>query len=245
MKILSGHYSPETSYVVDDYPYSFRLRCSIRYWLEVNKNGTRFVSQTTNPKKAYTHWNAPKKSTYCQAGAMFLKGEEAPENERGHVAWIGFNFYHPETAREFLATYKEGLTAGECSLLERVASGTTPFSYMSSLEEMWHNGKITRGQYDKARIIQHLVALGRSGDEVAESLAKLGVKGGCDSYTCPIAEYLKTKGFTVGVGRDGILEDVGGGISFSSLSLSGIRHFILGFDRGKYPQCEKARICYE
>src|SRR5437762_10605235 len=34
MQILSGHISPETAYVVKDYPYGFRLRCQIRYWLE-------------------------------------------------------------------------------------------------------------------------------------------------------------------------------------------------------------------
>ena len=35
MQILPGiHISPETAYVIDDYPYGFRLRCRIRYWLE-------------------------------------------------------------------------------------------------------------------------------------------------------------------------------------------------------------------
>jgi len=53
MQILKGHISPETAFIVDDYPYGFRLRCKIRYWLEYNpKHGFRFVSQTTNPKRA-------------------------------------------------------------------------------------------------------------------------------------------------------------------------------------------------
>jgi hypothetical protein len=34
MQILKGHISQETAYLVDDYPYGFRLRCKIRYWLE-------------------------------------------------------------------------------------------------------------------------------------------------------------------------------------------------------------------
>jgi hypothetical protein len=32
--ILSGHISPETAYSVENYPYGFRLKCTIRYWLE-------------------------------------------------------------------------------------------------------------------------------------------------------------------------------------------------------------------
>jgi hypothetical protein len=33
-QILTDHTSPETAYLVEDYPYGFRLRCQIRYWLE-------------------------------------------------------------------------------------------------------------------------------------------------------------------------------------------------------------------
>src|SRR6516165_4444148 len=65
MQILSGHISPETAYVVEDYPYGLRLRCRIRYWLEhTPKRGFRFWSQTTNPKRGNI-WNKPKASTYC------------------------------------------------------------------------------------------------------------------------------------------------------------------------------------
>ena len=105
MKVLSNHYSPETAYVVDDYPYG-RLRCKIRYWLEVNSKGTRFWSQTTNPKKAGEVWNKPKASTYLVVGAMFL-------NEEGHVTWSGLSVYNGDQAQAFLDTYGEGLTEGE------------------------------------------------------------------------------------------------------------------------------------
>lgn len=73
MTVLSGHVSPETAYVVEDYPYSFTLRCKIRYWIEFKpKLGCRFVSQTTNPKRGHT-WNKPKAGTYARFGmAMFL-----------------------------------------------------------------------------------------------------------------------------------------------------------------------------
>lgn len=73
---LYGHASPETSYFVADYPYGFRLRCQIRYWIEEHpKLGFRFCSQTTNPKRGWA-WNAPKKGTYCTiAECLYLDGE--------------------------------------------------------------------------------------------------------------------------------------------------------------------------
>jgi len=87
MEILKGHTSPETAYVVDDYPYGFRLRCKIRYWLEFHKtHGFRLVSQTTNPKRGDI-WNKPKASTYCKfGGCMYL-------DEANHVTWSGLTEY--------------------------------------------------------------------------------------------------------------------------------------------------------
>jgi hypothetical protein len=88
VKLLSGHISPESAYLVEDYPYGFRLRCKIRYWIEFKaKKGFRFVSQTTNPKRPGEVWNKPKASTYSMlGGAMFLD-----ENE--HVQFSGLNEY--------------------------------------------------------------------------------------------------------------------------------------------------------
>ena len=85
--ILSGHVSPETAFLVNDYPYGFRLRCKIRYWLESSPNkGVRFCSQTTNPKRGDT-WNKPKASTYSRfGGAMYL-------DENNHVQWSGVGEY--------------------------------------------------------------------------------------------------------------------------------------------------------
>lgn len=106
MKILSGHTSPETAYLVDDYPYGFRLRCQIRYWLEDHPtHGTRLVSQTSNPKLPGMVWNKPKPSTYAKfAGCMLLNGE-------GHITWTGLTEYstHAE-AKAWYETYRAGLT---------------------------------------------------------------------------------------------------------------------------------------
>ena len=75
---IHGHVSPDTAHVVPDYPYGFRLRCTIRYWIERDaKRGWRFASQTQNPKTG--RWNAPKRGTYALiAASMYLDTE-------GHV----------------------------------------------------------------------------------------------------------------------------------------------------------------
>ena len=100
---LSGHTSPETAYEVSDYPYGFRLRCKIRYWIETNKNGQRVWSQTTNPKRGDV-WNKPKASTYNDIKVLFL-------DEQEHVANNGLSFYStPEQIAAFEAEYGAGLT---------------------------------------------------------------------------------------------------------------------------------------
>ena len=81
--ILKGHTDEENAYVVEDYPYEFRLRCQIRYWVETNKKrGDRFVSQTLNPKT--DRWNKPKKSTYSSVIVLFL-------DDKGYVQSRGFS----------------------------------------------------------------------------------------------------------------------------------------------------------
>lgn len=104
-EILSGHTSPETAFLIQSYPYGFRLRCKIRYWLETNNKGTRFCSQTTNPKREGEVWNKPKYSTYSEiSGAMYL-------DEKGHVQWAGINQYRDEKeCQTFLDTFGEAAT---------------------------------------------------------------------------------------------------------------------------------------
>jgi len=78
-QLLLGYDSESNAYLVDDYPYGFRLRTKIRYWVEsVKGKGDRFCSQTLNPKTG--RWNKPKKSTYAAVMAMYL-------NEDDHVKY--------------------------------------------------------------------------------------------------------------------------------------------------------------
>lgn len=108
---LKGHTSPETAYVVDDYPYGFRQRCQIRYWLETNGHGTRFVSQTKDPRTGA--WNKPKASTYCPFGVM-LKDED-----NGHISWTSWTPYGGEgDLRQFLTDFDAALTAADKAYAE-------------------------------------------------------------------------------------------------------------------------------
>lgn len=83
MHVLTGHTSPETGYRVDDYPYGYTLRTTIRYWVETKKNfGQRMVSQTVNPKNG--RLNKPKAGTYCAIQLLAL-------DEQDHVVPIGIH----------------------------------------------------------------------------------------------------------------------------------------------------------
>lgn len=102
------HISEETAFIVDDYPYGFRLRCKIRYWLEWNKRGVRFCSQTSNPKRPGLVWNKPKKSTYSDLEVLYL-------NEEGQVrsAAYSYTWGDQEKLDSFLGKYREGLPDSE------------------------------------------------------------------------------------------------------------------------------------
>jgi Zn-dependent metalloprotease len=98
MKYLYDHNSQESSYVVEDYPWGFRLRTKIRYWVESKdaaNGGQRFVAQTLNPKTNV--WCAPKKSVYYPVIIMFL-------DEKGHVKYEALNTYN---GIEVLTSFKQ------------------------------------------------------------------------------------------------------------------------------------------
>jgi hypothetical protein len=117
VQILRGHVNKESAFVVDDYPYGFRLRCKIRYWLEHNSRGTRFVSQTTNPKVAVEVWNKPKASTYAVAPDLTVMFKD----EQGHVNWTSVNGYAwPEHVQTFRDQVGALLNAEELARLDKI-----------------------------------------------------------------------------------------------------------------------------
>lgn len=86
--ILKGYNSMENALEVKDYPYGFRLRTSIFYWIETKKGkGDRFCTRTINPKNG--RFNAPKCSTYSPF--LYLQ-----TNEQGHVTTGGLTAYNQE-----------------------------------------------------------------------------------------------------------------------------------------------------
>jgi len=125
---LYGHNSEQTAYLVEDYPYGFRERCRIRFWLEKNDSkGFRFCSQTENPKTK--RWNNPKRSTYSKiAGVMFL-------DEENHVQWTAISEYgESDKALQFVKNFPNAdfeVLKNWCFLkyraCERLAKGETEF----------------------------------------------------------------------------------------------------------------------
>lgn len=107
MKTLIGHTSPETAYLVDDYPYGYTLRCKIRYWTEYSpKHGMRFCSQTTDPRKISNHWNKPKKGTYADLIVLYL-------DEKQHVTGTSVSFAYDDADKilAFIDTHEPILLA--------------------------------------------------------------------------------------------------------------------------------------
>ena len=83
---LYGHTSPETAYLIADYPYGRKLRCQRRVWINYSpRHGYCFVSQTTNPKTS--RWNKPHKGIYSEiAMALYL-------DEQDHVQRASLTAY--------------------------------------------------------------------------------------------------------------------------------------------------------
>lgn len=166
MQTLTGHTSPETAYVVADYPYGFKLRCSIRYWMEYNpKHGYRLGSQTTNPKKGNV-WNKPKFSTYSAIGAaMFLDAS-------GHVQWRGLGCY--DGAQE-LAGFAKSFPDAVTDLVRgaMLAAAGRHWGRLNGYGPYWTVGgaQVSYGEYDRA--------------EDAEGLALL-----TEAMPGPVTEYL-------------------------------------------------------
>lgn len=75
--VLQGYTTMENAFEVKDYPYGFRLRTSIFYWIESKAGkGYRLGTYTINPKNGRP--NKPKYSTYNTFMWLYV-------DENGHV----------------------------------------------------------------------------------------------------------------------------------------------------------------
>lgn len=107
-----GAHNEDNPITIDDYPYGFRLRTKIRYWIETTKVGDRFVSQTLNPKTG--QWNKPKKSTYSDI--MVLIGDY-----QGHVSYLAASINDTQDkAKAFLEKFGDDLSKTQKIRLHKI-----------------------------------------------------------------------------------------------------------------------------
>ena len=110
-KPLYGHASPDTAYVIDDYPSGFKARCRKRVWLEFKaRQGWRLVEQTSDKwypgeepaKDAVLRWNKPKASTYALLGGCMY------QDEQDHIEWAQLSGYaKPSQVLEFVKEFRQ------------------------------------------------------------------------------------------------------------------------------------------
>lgn len=140
------HISPATAYEVQGYPYGFKLRCTMRYWIEFQpKKGFRLWMQSSNPKRPGT-WNKPKAGTYSKFGAALYLDPE------GHVKCAGLTEYASvEECEAFYDMYFAGVPAAgqkvtkawlaakqayyvrQTSMMDRQAAAAARYAFVKTL----------------------------------------------------------------------------------------------------------------
>lgn len=123
VKVLSGHTSPETSFIQPDYPYGRKLRCQRRIWVETATKGSakgkmRFVHQTSNPKRTTLSWNKPHADQYRDFVVMYIN----PEN--GHIETAGVDIYSVEEVNNFKSRWYQLLDEEQKAKLDEVERQT-------------------------------------------------------------------------------------------------------------------------
>ena len=124
---LYNHSDEASAYVIQDYPYSFKLRTEMRVWLEHKPSkGWRLVRRTLNPKTGV--WNAPKTSTYMAlAACMYM-------DQKDHVEWTGLSGYSDAVqVLQFVQTFPQA----DMSELKPFAQLKVPFLTKYSRGEVY------------------------------------------------------------------------------------------------------------
>lgn len=135
--VLHGHTSPETAYVVENYP-SGGLRCKKRYWVETATRGAkkgdqRLMQQTTDPKKAGEFWNNAHPSNYSMMVVLYNDGI-------GHVhAWeiSMYSLYGVREYRNHLSGVYEQLTDEQRKQYDLVAAWSARSNPTTHSEAAW------------------------------------------------------------------------------------------------------------
>tara|TARA_R100000808_G_scaffold23988_1_gene54156 strand:+ start:54 stop:635 length:582 start_codon:yes stop_codon:yes gene_type:complete len=98
----------DTAIEVNNYPWGFRLKTKVKYWIESNNKGDRFIKQTLNPKN--NKWCNPKKSTYNAVEVLYF-------DENNHVKSYGIGKYG--TNEEELKTFISNIDYNSLNLLQK------------------------------------------------------------------------------------------------------------------------------
>ena len=107
---LYNHTSFETAYVVQDWPWGYKLRTEKRFWIESNKNGDREISQTLDPRTG--KWCAPKKSTYYPVRIFYTSDQSKVETQGEEVDQLLCEIidkYDNEDIKSFYERHKDNL----------------------------------------------------------------------------------------------------------------------------------------
>tara|TARA_R100001443_G_scaffold107278_1_gene117047 strand:- start:244 stop:786 length:543 start_codon:yes stop_codon:yes gene_type:complete len=95
----------DTAIEVNNYPWGFRLKTKVKYWIESNNKGDRLIKQTLNPKT--NEWCKPKKSTYSEVMVMTSKRE----NDKTFISYEQISMYsNIKEVSLFENTHKNHLT---------------------------------------------------------------------------------------------------------------------------------------
>jgi hypothetical protein len=98
----------DTAIEVDNYPWGFRLKTKVKYWIESNNKGDRLIKQTLNPKT--NKWCNPKKSTYNAVEVLYF-------DENNHVKGYAMGKYG--TNEEELKTFISNIDYNSLNLLQK------------------------------------------------------------------------------------------------------------------------------
>jgi hypothetical protein len=146
---LTGHTDAESAYMVDDYPYGFRLRTQIRYWIETTKHGQRFVSQTLNPKTGA--WNKPKAGTYDVIKVM-VRNEE-----NGHIEHVRLDWNdNEEKIAAFEVEHAAALDDRARSAIKQIRAHNRAMSKLTWTIEPAQDGKVYQTRDEQMAIIDAL-----------------------------------------------------------------------------------------
>ena len=83
----------DNSIEVSNYPWGFRLKTKVRYWIETTNRGDRFVKCTLNPKTQ--KWCAEKKSTY--SSVMVMTTDE--KDNKTYVSYYPLNIGYDDAIK--------------------------------------------------------------------------------------------------------------------------------------------------